>query len=428
MAAQLRRRLVDADDIGPHGPAGGAPRHDEVAIAGPGALKAATHQAPGGAAAGRPDAPAGREAVRQTPGTLGPGRGDPGAPRRARHFGHRRRALLGFLVVPVHTRCSSLQGPPQCGRERLGVARLFVATAVDEEPGRAAHAALGAAPEVFTDPRRVDVGDELAPHPLRVEPQLAGVPHQILVRERRLPLVQEIVHLPELALRGRRLRDLRGVLGVRVLLTQRKMPEHELNLASDLPQHLLQIRVGAAAKRALEIAVLHERDGSLHRSQGVVARPDGRSQQGHGVVSVRRKRVARAHGTPSASRGVSRCRMAPRWYAACAIAPIATPSASSSHTACVSTATSSVSYSRRSRAWRSAQAASSTLDTVQLRLRSRDVCWPRRPRVESARLELRWWMWPAMVVWPGPPAWEAAAALTPPIVPKTPVPGDVSVK
>src|SRR2546429_9896710 len=36
---------------------------------------------------------------------------------------------------------------------------------------------------------------------------------------------------------------------------------------------------------------------------------------------------------PSASRGASRCRMAPRWYAACAIAPIATPSASSSHTA-----------------------------------------------------------------------------------------------
>ncbi len=29
----------------------------------------------------------------------------------------------------------------------------------------------------------------------------------------------------------------------------------------------------------------------------------------------------------------SRCRMAPRWYAVCAIAPIATPSASSSHRA-----------------------------------------------------------------------------------------------
>src|SRR2546422_9373527 len=69
------------------------------------------------------------------------------------------------------------------------------------------------------------------------------------------------------------------------------MPEHELNLASDLPQHLLQLRVGAAAKRTLEIAVLHERDGGLHCSQDVVARPDRRSKQYHGVVSVLPKRL-----------------------------------------------------------------------------------------------------------------------------------------
>src|SRR3989441_673400 len=134
-------------------------------------------------------------------------------------------------VAPAHPLAPPLRAPPQRGRERLGVARLLVATAVDEDPGRAAHAALGTAHEVLLHPRRVDVRDELAPHPLRVEPQLARVPHQILVRERRLPLVQEIVHLPELPLRGSRLPDLRGVLGVRVLLTQRKMPEHEPNLA-----------------------------------------------------------------------------------------------------------------------------------------------------------------------------------------------------
>src|SRR3989442_786517 len=46
----------------------------------------------------------------------------------------------------------------------------------------------------------------------------------------------------------------------------------------------------------------------------------------------------------------------------------------------------------------------------------------------SSSLALRWWTWPAIVVCPGPPSWEAAAALNPPIVPKTPVPGDVSVK
>src|SRR5437879_4375172 len=123
-----------------------------------------------------------------------------------------------------------------------------------------------------------------------------------------------------------------------------------------------------------------------------------------------------------------RCRMAPRWYAVCVMAPIATPSASSSHTACVSTATSRRSYSSRSRARKAAHAAASTADTVQLRLRSREVDSPRSPRIDSATLEVRWWTWPAIVVWPGPPLWEASAALNPLIVPKTPVPGDVSVK
>src|SRR5207244_83709 len=81
-------------------------------------------------------------------------------------------------------------------------------------------------------PGRVGVGDERAPHPLRVESQLARVPHQIVVAERRLPLVQEVVHLPELTLRGSRLRDLRGMLGVRVLLAQGKVAEYEPDLGS----------------------------------------------------------------------------------------------------------------------------------------------------------------------------------------------------
>src|SRR5207237_4238131 len=109
-------------------------------------------------------------------------------------------------------------------------------------------------------------------------------------------------------------------------------------------------------------------------------------------------------------------------------APSATPIASSSHWACISTATSSPSYSSRSRAPKAAHSASSTTDTVQLRLRSREVDSPRSPLVESATLEVRWWTCPAMVVRPGPPSRDAAAALNPPMVANTPVPADVSVK
>src|SRR2546422_712048 len=185
----------------------------------------------------------------------------------------------GAVPASYPRRDRALEGAPQRGRERLGVARLLVGTAVDEEPRGAGHAALDAAHDVLLHPRRVDMGVELAPHPLGVDPQLARIPHQVLVRERRLPLVQQIMHLPELPLRGGRFRDFRRVLGVRVLLAQGKVPEHEPHLGADPAQHLLQLRVGAAAKRALEIAVFHEGYGGIRRSQGVVARADQRSEQ-----------------------------------------------------------------------------------------------------------------------------------------------------
>ncbi len=64
-----------------------------------------------------------------------------------------------------------------------------MATTVDEKPGRAAHTALGTADDVLSDPGRVDVRGELAPHPRRVEPQLMRVPHEIIVRHVRTEVV-----------------------------------------------------------------------------------------------------------------------------------------------------------------------------------------------------------------------------------------------
>ena len=49
---------------------------------------------------------------------------------------------------------------------------------------------------------------------------------------------------------------------------------------------------------------------------------------------------------PPQSPWLDRCRMAPRWYAVWAIAPIAKPSESSSHWVRVSTATTSRIYAR----------------------------------------------------------------------------------
>src|SRR5690242_18042762 len=138
--------------------------------------------------------------------------------------------------------------------------------------------------------------------------------------------------------------------------------------------------------------------------------------------------VASADAQEVPSRGASRCRMAPRWYAVCAIAPNATPSVSSSHTACVSTATHRLSYARRTLARMASHPAASTTDTVQLLLRSRETGSPRSSRVVMARLEVMCCRWAAIVVWPGPPGCDAWEAVTAPIVPNTPVPAAVSVK
>src|SRR6266705_2317395 len=180
------------------------------------------------------------------------------AARSSARWGSRLPSSSSYLSMPA----SPLQGPPQGGRQRPRVAGLLVATAVDEEHRGPAHPARDAAQEVFPHPRPMRVCGELRPHPLRVEPELARVGHQIGIRERRLPLIQEIVHLPELPLRAGRFRDLSRVLGVRMLLLQGKVAKHEAHLRPEVLEHPLQLGVGAAAERALEISVLHKRHGS----------------------------------------------------------------------------------------------------------------------------------------------------------------------
>jgi hypothetical protein len=60
-----------------------------------------------------------------------------------------------------------------------------------------------------------------------VEPELLGVPMEVALLEVLLILVEEVVHLPELLPRRRRLGGLRRLLGVRVRGRDRKVAEHE---------------------------------------------------------------------------------------------------------------------------------------------------------------------------------------------------------
>jgi hypothetical protein len=88
-------------------------------------------------------------------------------------------------------------------------------------------------------------------------------------------LEQGVVHGPEmrLALRRRGFRGLSGVAGVRVLRARKVAIDEPEPIAESLG-NVFDLRVGDATERALEIAVLQQRDGCIGWPGGVVAGGD----------------------------------------------------------------------------------------------------------------------------------------------------------
>jgi len=88
---------------------------------------------------------------------------------------------------------------------------------------------------------------------IQIELRLQCVLPQAVGLQVQLVLEKQVVHLPELALRARRLGGLGGELGVRMHFQERKMPVHETHsVAEALEQHFHR-GIGLAARRALEI-------------------------------------------------------------------------------------------------------------------------------------------------------------------------------
>ena len=113
---------------------------------------------------------------------------------------------------------------------------------------------------------------QLALHALCIESQLANVRQQVIVVQRSLSPEQQVVHLPKLPLRARRLGDLGRGLGVGVCLDHREVPEHQANTLPQVVQHTLELGERATAERALEVRVLHEGNAGVGRSPDVVPR------------------------------------------------------------------------------------------------------------------------------------------------------------
>ena len=154
-----------------------------------------------------------------------------------------------------------------------------MATAVYEERRGAGNVALVGALDVLGDPRGIDAAAELVPEAVDVEVELLGIADEVLRRQSVLVLEEEVVHLPVLSLRGRRLRGLRRELGARVDVRERQVAEDEAQLVTKVGDEVAQDRLGAPAEGTLEISVFDERHRRAFRPADVVTLGiDGRRQ------------------------------------------------------------------------------------------------------------------------------------------------------
>src|SRR5579872_7289103 len=100
------------------------------------------------------------------------------------------------------------------------------------------------------------MGRHLARKTFRVESQCLGIRQEMKVVKRVLVLVEGIVHLPEPALRGSRLRTLGRMLRVWMDGREREVPKDEAQLISQLLLDRLDEEMRRAAVGTLEVPVL----------------------------------------------------------------------------------------------------------------------------------------------------------------------------
>src|SRR5688500_14577928 len=100
-----------------------------------------------------------------------------------------------------------------------------------------------------------------------------------------LMLEDDVMHLPILPLRSRRLGRFSRVLGVRVNLSEREVAKDESQPLAELPLCGLHDRVGHSAVWALVVTVFDERDRRIVGTSGVVVLADGRGERAHGRAS-----------------------------------------------------------------------------------------------------------------------------------------------
>lgn len=146
----------------------------------------------------------------------------------------------------------------------------MVAEPVDEEGGRARDAREVGAVDVFGDAGGAGVAGEVGAEALDIEPELLGIGDQILGTERPAVREQKVVHRPEGALFGGRLRGLGRQLRPGMDVVQGQVPPDIAKLA-EAGQELANDRLRSSAVGTFEVAVLDQGDRRLGGAADVVA-------------------------------------------------------------------------------------------------------------------------------------------------------------
>jgi hypothetical protein len=176
----------------------------------------------------------------------------------------------GAIAASAHTR------RPKLARDRLlelgPGPGAEMDSPVDEEPGRARDPAPQAAEVVVVDPSGVDALPKLAVEALEVEAYGLCVAPKLGVAQLELVGEEAIVHLPEPALGAGGLGRLGRGAGAGMEVHHRHVAEGEAKAIAVATEQLAHDRIGVAAVRALEVAVLDQRHERSRPAAQVIAR------------------------------------------------------------------------------------------------------------------------------------------------------------
>jgi hypothetical protein len=99
-----------------------------------------------------------------------------------------------------------------------------------------------------------------------IEPDRSGVFREVQIVERPLMFEEGGVHLVEVPLSRSGFRRFRRMLGMRMDLRKREVPEDEAQAQTELVLNAFDYRVRTAAVGTLEVAVFDERHGGVLRA------------------------------------------------------------------------------------------------------------------------------------------------------------------